>query len=192
MGVDWKEQLGELYKRHSKNKKDKKPGAATAKDNLQNFRGRKGFNDTGIPLTERAAKQQRRNKLSYKKYNYAGSRLNFINDARAEAARKHRMDSPQHRERVDKIIEIADREIKQEEAKREYQRRVNRSWDSTRFSSGSENIKYGGYGYSEPPDNSIEFTDYDLASAGKSVINQDPVFKNKIEEEIWRLKNNKT
>ena len=192
MGVDWKEQLGARYKRHSKNKKDKKPGAATAKDNLQNFRGRKGFNDTGIPLTERAAKQQRRNKLSYKKYNYAGSRLNFINDARAEAARKHRMDSPQHRERVDKIIEIADREIKQEEAKREYQRRVNRSWDSTRFTSGSENIKYGGYGYSEPPDNSIEFTDYDLAAAGKSVIKQDPVFKNKIEEEIWRLKNNKT
>ena len=190
--ADWKEQLSELYQKHSKNKKDKKPGAATAKDNLQNFRGRKGFNDTGIPLTERAAKQQRKNKLSYKKYNYAGSRLNFINDARAEAARKHRMDSPQHRERVDKIIEIADREIKQEEAKREYQRRVNRSWDSTRFSSGSENIKYGGYGYSEPPDNSIEFTDYDLAAAGKSVIKQDPVFKNKIEEEIWRLKNNKT
>ncbi len=70
MGVDWKDQLSELYKRHSKNKKDKKPGAAAAKDNLENFRGRKGFNDTGIPLTERAAKQQRRNKLSYKKYNY--------------------------------------------------------------------------------------------------------------------------
>jgi len=190
--ADWKEQLSELYQKHSKNKKDTKPSIKTDKDKLENFRGRKGFNDTGIPLTERAAKQQRKNKLSYKKYNYAGSRLNFINDARAEAARKHRMDSPQHRQRVDKIIEIADRELKQEEAKKEYQRRVNRSWDSTRFSSGSENIKYGGYGYSEPPDNSIEFTDYDLAAAGKSVIKQDPVFKNKIEEEIWRLKNNKT
>ena len=38
MGVDWKDQLSELYKRHSKNKKDKKPGAAAAKDNLENFR----------------------------------------------------------------------------------------------------------------------------------------------------------
>jgi len=113
---DWKEQLQQAYQHISKIKKDTKPSDKTAKDNLENFRGKKGFNDSGIPLTERANKKLQKNRLNYKKYNYSGSRLQFINDARAEAARKHRMGSPQHSERVNKILEIADREIQKLES----------------------------------------------------------------------------
>ena len=66
----------------------------------QNFRGRKGFNDTGIALTEKTIKQQRKNKLAYGKTRYASSRLNIINDARAEDARLKRLENPKHKRRA--------------------------------------------------------------------------------------------
>jgi len=181
--ADWKEQLSELYQKHSKSKKDKKPGAATAKDNLQNFRGRKGFNDTGIPLTERAAKQQRKNKLSYKKYNYAGSRLNFINDARAEAARERRLSNPDHKKRIDTVLEIADERIAEKDREQRQQREVyrfrNRESSNGSFFIGKVPAAIG----ADRDDGSVEI-DLDRYRS----VDQEPTFKNKVEESIYRLK----
>ena len=61
---DWKQQLEQAYQHISKIKKDTKPSDKTAKDNLENFRGKKGVNDSGIPLTERANKKLRKNRLN--------------------------------------------------------------------------------------------------------------------------------
>ena len=107
---DWKKDLKALATNLRQNQKNKKRERSKFED-MENFRGRKGFNDTGIALTEKTVKQQRKNKLSYKKYNYAGSRLNFINDARAEAARERRLNNPDHKKRIDTVLEIADERI---------------------------------------------------------------------------------
>ena len=67
----------------------------------------KGFSDSGIPLTDAAAKKQQKNKSSYnsRKGNYHFSKLRVINDARAEVSRKYRMTNPEHAELVKKITE---------------------------------------------------------------------------------------
>tara|TARA_Y100001951_G_scaffold96841_1_gene95968 strand:- start:626 stop:1216 length:591 start_codon:yes stop_codon:yes gene_type:complete len=194
---DWKKQLREVaavIRKQQKNKKSPK----SKFDELQNFRGRKGFSDVGIALTEKTIKQQRKNKAAYKG-RYTGSRLNFINDARAEAARQKRLDNPEHKKRIDTMFKIADERIEVEDKKLEHQRRL----DSFRFtdpdfkSGGSTYITGKPYselyrsGFNDKKDESVEFTDYDLAAAGSSVINPEPEFKNKVEEDIWRLKNRK-
>jgi hypothetical protein len=50
----------------------------------------KGFSDSGVPLTEKAAKQQQRNKLTYnaRKGQYHFSRLRVINDAESRSSQK--------------------------------------------------------------------------------------------------------
>lgn len=186
MTNNWKHQLAELYKNLSKDQKDKK-GTAAAKDNLENFRGRKGFNDTGIALTERAVKQQRNNRLSYKKNNYAGSRLNFINDARAEAARQRRLENPDHKKRIDKVLEIADERIAEEKKQQQHAREVDRY--RTRASESSNSFFVGRVytGSNDPGAVEINLDHHRY----NSVLERDPVFKNKVEEEIWRLKNKK-
>ena len=50
---DWKAKLAELYKGYSTQQKNKK-GETHKGDSLENFRGKKGFNDTGIPLSPKA------------------------------------------------------------------------------------------------------------------------------------------
>ena len=54
---------------------------------MENFRGRKGFNDTGIPLTAKAAKQLQKNRASYRS-RYVGTTLQQINEERAAAAKE--------------------------------------------------------------------------------------------------------
>ena len=60
---------------------------------------------------EKTIKQQRKNKLAYGKTRYAGSRLNIINDARAEDARLKRLENPAHKKRIDAVLEIADERV---------------------------------------------------------------------------------
>ena len=62
---DWKAQLAEIYKSYSTQQKNKK-GVESKLDKETNFRGKSGFNDTGIPLTPKAATKQRRNRSSYR------------------------------------------------------------------------------------------------------------------------------
>ena len=62
---DWKAQLAEIYKGYSTQQKNKK-GVDNKFDKEQNFKGKSGFNDTGIPLTPKAATKQRRGRSSYR------------------------------------------------------------------------------------------------------------------------------
>ena len=61
---DWKDHLAELYKGYSTQQKNKK-GETHKGDTIENFRGKKGFNDVGIPLSPKAAKKLQRNRSSY-------------------------------------------------------------------------------------------------------------------------------
>jgi len=62
---DWKDHLAELYKGYSTQQKNKK-GVTHKGDTIENFRGKKGFNDVGIPLSPKAAKRQQRNRSNYR------------------------------------------------------------------------------------------------------------------------------
>ena len=62
---DWKAKLAELYKGYSTQQKNKK-GVTHKGDTIENFRGKKGFNDVGIPLSPKAAKKQQRNRSNYR------------------------------------------------------------------------------------------------------------------------------
>ena len=187
--TDWKDDLkvaAALIREQQKNKKRER----SKFEDMENFRGRKGFNDTGIPLTERAVKQQRKNKLSYKKNNYAGSRLNFINDARHEAARQRRLDNPEHKKRIDTMFKIVDERIHSDDKQQRYQVDLQRM----RSRSSDTSFRYmkpGGYGTESVDDGSVEIDPYAVDAAGASVINQDPEFKDKVNESIYRLLKNK-
>ena len=192
---DWKKQLKEVAAVMRKNQKDKKT-AKNKFDSLENFRGRKGFNDTGIALTEKTIKQQRNNKSNYRSRNYEFSRLKQINDQRAADAKARRMSDPKTKRQVDTIYKIADERIEEEDKTIQQQRRL----DSFRYNKNfkSESMHLTGKPYSEiyrPGYNSenvaAEFTASELDTACSSVIHQEPEFNNKVEEEIYRLKNKK-
>ncbi len=193
---DWQKQLKEIGAVLRKNQKDKKTNKSKF-DSLENFRGRKGFNDTDIALTEKTIKQQRNNKSNYRSRNYEFSRLKQINDQRAADAKARRMSDPKTKRQVDTIYKIADERIEEEDKNLQQQRRV----DSFRHdpSCRSESMHLTGKPYSEIyskgfndiEDGSVEFTANELDAACSSVINQEPEFKNKVEEEIYRLKNKK-
>ena len=61
--ADWKDQLRDVYSKIQKDQKDKK-GIKNKFDDVVGYKNKKGFNDTGIPLTPRAAKNLRKNKFS--------------------------------------------------------------------------------------------------------------------------------
>ena len=61
---DWRVNLKTLADRLREQQKNKK-GVSHKGDSLENFRGKKGFNDTGIPLSPKAAKKQQHNRSSY-------------------------------------------------------------------------------------------------------------------------------
>ena len=121
--TDWKKNLSLLAEKVRQDQKRKKT-IKNKHDLEENFKGRKGFNDTGIALTEKTIKQQRKNKLAY------GTSIKIGNN---------------------------------------------------------KNIYYDGG--APVDDESIEPDPYAVDAACSSVIDQDPQFKNKVEEEIWRLKN---
>lgn len=62
---DWKDQLKDLYKSYSTNQKNTK-GTPHKFDSHTNFRGKFGVNDTGIPLTPKAAKKKMNNRAGYR------------------------------------------------------------------------------------------------------------------------------
>ena len=63
--TDWKEQLKEAYQVIRDKKKSLKPDTSTKFDNEVNFKGRSGYNDTGIPLSPKTIKQKNKNKSMY-------------------------------------------------------------------------------------------------------------------------------
>jgi len=165
--TDWKEQLKEAYQVIRDKKKAEKPDTSTKFDSEINFKGRSGYNDTGIPLSPKTIKQKNKNKSMYAarakaKYWSAGSQLKNINDRRAaEAAAKYSFKF--HGQEAPEALNL--------EPRRNY---------SSSYMPGNRN-----YNYYDP----ITFDD--SVEVIPNTQNLEPVFKNKIEEEIYRLKNKK-
>ena len=188
MSEDWKDQLYEVYKVVKDRQKNirKEPSKF---DQHIGRKGMKGFSDSGIPLTDAAAKKQQKNKSSYnsRKGNYHFSKLRVINDARAEVSRKYRMTNPEHAELVKKITEkVYEESVKQKE---EVIKKVSEQTTQRRFRySPLEDLKFNSpvprknYNYYDPivRDDTIEVTPVNDV--------REPVFKNKIDEAIYKLK----
>ena len=84
--ADWKTDLRTLADKLRAEQKNKK-GVESKFDSVVGYKNKKGFNDTGIPMTARAANNLRKNKAAYKS-RYEGSTLQQINEERAAAARE--------------------------------------------------------------------------------------------------------
>ena len=82
---DWKNQLKDLYKSYSTTQKNTK-GTPHKFDNHSNFRGKLGVNDTGIPLTPKAAKRKQSNRAGYR---YPQHLQNINERRRRDAMAKH-------------------------------------------------------------------------------------------------------
>ena len=123
----------------------------------------KGFNVT---------KEVKKRNKSYR-YRYP-TRLQQINDVRAEAARSKRLSNPELKAINDETIKVAQERVEQQRKERlrqmEYERFSKRS-------SNSFNAFRGGY--SMEPEETIEVV--------PNRHHNPPKFKNKIEEEIYRL-----
>jgi hypothetical protein len=82
---DWKDQLKDLYKSYSTTQKNTK-GTPHKFDSHTNFRGKFGVNDTGIPLTPKAAKKKMNNRAGYR---YPQHLQNINERRRTEAMARH-------------------------------------------------------------------------------------------------------
>ena len=90
--TDWKNDLKILADKLRTEQKNKK-GFQSKFQTVVGWKGKLGFNDTGVPLTAKAAKSLERNRAAYtgkrsRRTNYEGSTLQQINEERAEAARE--------------------------------------------------------------------------------------------------------
>ena len=84
--ADWKTDLRTLADKLRADQKNKK-GLQSKFEKVVGYKNKKGFNDTGIPLTAKAAKSLRRNKAAYRG-RYIGTTLQQINEERAAAAKE--------------------------------------------------------------------------------------------------------
>ena len=81
---NWKNNLKVLADQLREQQKNKK-GVVSKFDKVRGYKNKLGFNDTGIPLTGKAARNLRKNKAAYRKRinNYVGTTLQQINEGRA-------------------------------------------------------------------------------------------------------------
>jgi len=92
MSPDWKDHLKHLYKNLQEDQKNKK-GFQSKFDKVRGYKNKLGVNDTGIPLTAKAAKSLQKNRAAYtgrrsRRSNYEGTTLQQINEERAAAAKE--------------------------------------------------------------------------------------------------------
>ena len=192
--ADWKDQLRGIYTELQKDQKNKK-GIKNKFDDVVGYKNKKGFNDTGIPLTPRAAKNLRKNKASYR-YRYEGSTLQQINEERAAAAKKrwahlksdpgYSKDTSTHRSKDYSVSEM--------------------KWRSSATSDrdnawSGQHRKFVGYGYSDPPPEEESVTveyivpyekkEPEYKTKVSTDHNGNMKFRSKVDESIWNLKNNK-
>ena len=118
------------------------------------------------------SKEVKKRNKSYR-YRYP-TRLQQINDARAEAVRSKRLSNPELKAINDETIKVAQERVEQQRKERLRQMEYERF---TKRSSNSFNAFRGGY--SMQPEETIEVVPNRHCSP--------PKFKNKIEEEIYRL-----
>ena len=150
--ADWKDQLKEVYKNLQQDQKNKK-GLQSKFDKVRGYKNKLGFNDTGIPLTAKAAKSLRRNKASYRG-RYIGTTLQQINEERAAAGKerwKHLRAGSRHS--TDKAP-----------TKKEYSTRE-LMWRSSATRIGERSwynqpTTFKGYGYDNPPSEEKKEIDY--------------------------------
>ena len=150
--ADWKDQLKEVYRNLQQDQKNKK-GFQSKFDKVVGYKNKKGFNDTGIPLTSKAAKSLRRNKAAYRG-RYIGTTLQQINEERAAAANqrwKHLKPASRHStEKAPTKKEYSSSEL---------------MWRSSATRVGglswyNQPTTFKGYGYDNPPQEEKKIIDY--------------------------------
>ena len=187
--ADWKTDLRTLADKLRADQKNKK-GLQSKFENVVGYKNKKGFNDTGIPLTAKAAKSLRRNKAAYRG-RYIGTTLQQINEERAaEGKERWKHLKPAFRHSTEKAP------TKKEYSSSELMWRSSITLRSDRSDGWSnQRSTFKGYGYGDTPaeDNSVEI---DLSYyKEKSVIETHPNFDEskfpKVAEAIWNAKRGK-
>ena len=185
MSPDWKDQLKHVYKNLQQDQKNKK-GLQSKFDKVVGYKNKKGFNDTGIPLTAKAAKSLSKNKAAYRG-RYVGTTLQQINDERAAAARDrwkhlktdHSTDKARNKNKYS-VSEMIWRSSAQRDRK---------------DGGSNQRSTFQGYGYGDTPvdDGSVEI---DLGSYREKPVqvvlpNIDENKFPKVAEAIWNAKRGK-
>ena len=156
--TDWKNNLKTLADKLRADQKNKK-GAQYKFDQVRGYKNKKGFNDTGVPLTAKAAKSLERNRAAYtgrrsRRTNYEGSTLQQINEERAAAAKerwKHL--KPAFRHSTDKAPTKKEYSSSELMWRSSATRVGERSWFNTPTT-------FKGYGYDNPPEEEKKIVDY--------------------------------
>ncbi len=158
--ADWKTDLRTLADKLRTEQKNKK-GFQSKFQHVVGYKGKLGFNDTGIPLTAKAAKSLERNRAAYtgrrsRRTNYEGSTLQQINEERAAAARerwKHLDKKPGSRHSSDKAPTKKEYSSSELMWRSSATRVGERSWFNTPTT-------FKGYGYDNPPHEEKESVNY--------------------------------
>ena len=87
---DFEDKIGALYNQFATQQKNTK-GTKSRADTIENFRGKKGFNDTGIALSSKAIVKQRNNRAGY---NYPQHLQNINERRRKDAMARHGITDP--------------------------------------------------------------------------------------------------
>ncbi len=193
--ADWKTDLRTLADKLRADQKNKK-GFQSKFQHVVGYKGKLGFNDTGVPLTAKAAKSLERNRAAYtgrrsRRTNYEGSTLQQINEERAAAAKerwKHL--KPAFRHSTEKAP------TKKGYSSAELMWRSSITSRSDRSDGWSnQRSTFKGYGYGDAPvdDGSVEI---DLSSYREKPVqavipNFDESKFPKVAEAIWNAKRGK-
>ncbi len=87
---DFEDKIGTLYKQFATQQKNTK-GTKSRADTIENFRGKKGYNDTGIALSSKAIVKQQNNRAGY---NYPQHLQNINERRRKDAMARHGITDP--------------------------------------------------------------------------------------------------
>jgi len=123
-------------------------------------------------------KEKRKTKQS-SKYRYP-THLQRMNDARSEAARQKRLQNPQYSEVIKESLNAAEKII--QDKRKEQQRLLELQRYNSRPVRAYKPFKKNPYEFNSEPD---------YVEVRISTHSDTPVFKNKVEEAIYRLKNKK-
>jgi hypothetical protein len=88
---NFEDKIGALYNQFATQQKNTK-GTKSRADTIENFRGKKGYNDTGIALSSKAIVKQRNNRAGY---NYP-QHLQNINEKRKKDEEKGELKVDMH------------------------------------------------------------------------------------------------
>ena len=190
--ADWKTDLKILADKLRTEQKNKK-GFQSKFQNVVGWKGKLGFNDTGVPLTAKAAKSLEKNRAAYtgrrsRRTNYEGSTLQQINEERAAAAKerwKH-LGKPGSRHSSDKAPTKKEYSSSELIWRSSATRVGERSWFNTPTT-------FKGLGYEDPPHKEKKIIDYIWVEPKTVDPGADYVEGKfpKIDEAIRNLKNGK-